>query len=594
MALKNVKYQPLTSTRSRQSLGDKAPEIFSYTYRRHRAVSIAAPQIVAGCWSASLPPTCIYRPSEPGLTLNHSPNKFSSRDFAAKDKAMAARDRTRRKRGPLAVNNGRLRNFWNRDKSPASTSTHSPSHETKVHNESEDVQPESIQEKERSLRQWSRVLHDQTGTHEPGPSSSVEPPQISVYKFTPSPFPAYGAYINASQGVHVSDGASMPLPQALRVDSLPLEGIAEMESSFGHRQQQEDNFSGSRLSTTLNLGDQTRMAALTPKGATEPQRLPKKPVRKPIHPDGNNVTPQFVHSKPLDDVINHAEIIRHGSSFQVVSDTLTAGEETTPSLGGADYQFAITPLITQREAPPVSMLNPAAFERAMGPGSPKLTKEVDNETNTVTWVSIPKTTTGLVPPVSQLPMSSPNVAQSSGIFDSPGIVHGQLAAMEPPDRPNRGHYDITKPTCSLNLVCYRSGAKSCDLQQLHCILRSKFPSSDRFQIVINANKHLVYDDEQFFREMRSLFDIHMSSFVRRWFSLKSHKAFRILAVSRCSLILWVWPFSNPLAVYTYYAASCCSVRRFRPTRNDVRVHEPRQGRKCGRLDPVGIQASTRR
>ncbi|CAM1502098.1 Fc.00g040820.m01.CDS01 [Cosmosporella sp. VM-42] len=91
------------------------------------------------------------------------------------------------------------------------------------------------------------------------------------------------------------------------------------------------------------------------------------------------------------------------------------------------------------------------------------------------------------------------------------------------------YYDIDRPTCSLNLVCYRSGAGGCDLQQIQCILRSRFSDEGSFQAAIDANERLVNTDFEFFSEMQAIFRYQMSSFFRRHFSLKSHKAFRILA-----------------------------------------------------------------
>jgi hypothetical protein len=93
-------------------------------------------------------------------------------------------------------------------------------------------------------------------------------------------------------------------------------------------------------------------------------------------------------------------------------------------------------------------------------------------------------------------------------------------------------YDVTKPTCSLSLVCYRSGAKGCALLQLQCVLRSLFPDDASFETVLEANPHLVHTDDQFFREMRRLYETGMCGFFRRWFSLKTLRAFRVLAV-RC-------------------------------------------------------------
>lgn len=93
------------------------------------------------------------------------------------------------------------------------------------------------------------------------------------------------------------------------------------------------------------------------------------------------------------------------------------------------------------------------------------------------------------------------------------------------------YYDTDKPTCSLNLVCYRSGRDGCRLEQVQCTLASKFPAGDQgLQSALASNPRLVYTDEAFFREMRRLFDGNMSSPWRRYLSLKTLKGFRILSV----------------------------------------------------------------
>ncbi|KAK3304955.1 uncharacterized protein B0T15DRAFT_256265 [Chaetomium strumarium] len=90
-------------------------------------------------------------------------------------------------------------------------------------------------------------------------------------------------------------------------------------------------------------------------------------------------------------------------------------------------------------------------------------------------------------------------------------------------------YDTTRPTCSLYLVCYRSGARGCDLQQLLCAVRTRFPSDESLDIVIYANPYLVQTDHQLFVEMRRLYTTQMCGFLRRYFSLKTLRSFRLLA-----------------------------------------------------------------
>lgn len=111
----------------------------------------------------------------------------------------------------------------------------------------------------------------------------------------------------------------------------------------------------------------------------------------------------------------------------------------------------------------------------------------------------------------------------------------QTAVTGDDDNISNTHYDTNKPTCSLNLVCYRSGAKGCDLQQMQCALSTLFPSKDAFEAAISVNKELVYLDDQFFTKMRRLYRFKMCGFFRRWCSLKTLRAFKVLAVSSCFL-----------------------------------------------------------
>lgn len=439
---------------------------------------------------------------------------------------MAAEKKTGHRTGPLAAYNTRLRDFWKREEGSSPTTTTYTNSESGSQSHTRVTTASYIR---RGSRRQSSDDH--------GPSPSVEPPQVSAYKLGPSPSPAsWGANADPYADYYQSDGASMPPPQALRVDSLPLEDISEMGSGLGHREQpQQDTATISNMSTSNESRDQSQVAAPTPQetsaytqSAPQFQGLRRKPVKKLMHPDGSRIMAEAGHFKPPEDVINHAEVIRHGSVAQITPEIPNIESEPSLMEGEAEYQMAITPPVNRREAPPAIVLDPAAFKPAVEPDapSPVLTMRFDENVNTVTWV--PKTTTGLAPPVPQDPMSSPLVAH--GISDQINLGR-ETPPTDITHVPNTGAYDTSKPTCSLNLVCYRSGAKGCDLQQLQCVLRSKFPTQEGFQMTVDANKNLVHNDEQFFREMRRLFDGQMSSFMRRTFSLKSHKAFRILAVS---------------------------------------------------------------
>jgi hypothetical protein len=162
------------------------------------------------------------------------------------------------------------------------------------------------------------------------------------------------------------------------------------------------------------------------------------------------------------------------------------------------------------------------------------------ETNGTLQGSSSRAIQSLAPPVSTLPMTSPLVDKMPRRpltphppeEKQPSTTETITATVDEPSPATPHFYDVTKPTCSLNLVCYRSGAKGCALLQVQCVLRSLFPDDASFDTVLEANPHLVHTDDQFFREMRRLYETEMCGFFRRWFSLKTLRAFRVLAV-RC-------------------------------------------------------------
>ncbi|KAK0641663.1 hypothetical protein B0T16DRAFT_461702 [Cercophora newfieldiana] len=138
----------------------------------------------------------------------------------------------------------------------------------------------------------------------------------------------------------------------------------------------------------------------------------------------------------------------------------------------------------------------------------------------------------LIPPVSTLPRGSssigghlsPNPSRHGSFGFTPSAAPG-LA----PDSNRPAYYNTSRPTCSLNLVCYRSGARGCALQQIQCILASKFQTEESFQAAMKTNNHLIHTDDEFFREMQRLYKYEMCGFFRRYFSLKTLREFRVLA-----------------------------------------------------------------
>ena len=77
----------------------------------------------------------------------------------------------------------------------------------------------------------------------------------------------------------------------------------------------------------------------------------------------------------------------------------------------------------------------------------------------------------------------------------------------------------------MNLVCYRSEAWCCDLQQLQCIRRTGFSSDEDFDSAVKANFHLIQTDDQFFQEIRHLYTTKLCGFFWRSFSLETLRGF---------------------------------------------------------------------
>jgi len=201
------------------------------------------------------------------------------------------------------------------------------------------------------------------------------------------------------------------------------------------------------------------------------------------------------------------------------------------------YQVDITPPVSTRTPPPNVIIDPAAFQ-ATNQASELPQADNSGDINNSTWVSTGRNISNIAPPVSLAAMISPDPDGTSHVpWNSEDTrpealkVMTEKAATSATATVNTAYYNISKPTCSLNLVCYRSGAKGCELQQIQCTLRSKFPTNESFHNTIAANQHLVYTDVQFFLQMRHLFRAKMCGFFRRHFSLKFLRALQILVVS---------------------------------------------------------------
>ena len=102
---------------------------------------------------------------------------------------------------------------------------------------------------------------------------------------------------------------------------------------------------------------------------------------------------------------------------------------------------------------------------------------------------------------------------------------------------NTPEYVSTHPTCALNLVCYRTGTKGCELHQIQTVLESRFKDNQAFQNTVIENPSLISTDGKFFQALRDVYLGKMCGFWRRAFFLKTLRGIRLLSVSYSIMIL---------------------------------------------------------
>jgi hypothetical protein len=91
-------------------------------------------------------------------------------------------------------------------------------------------------------------------------------------------------------------------------------------------------------------------------------------------------------------------------------------------------------------------------------------------------------------------------------------------------------YDTSKPTCTLNLMCFRDQTKGCRIWQVSVTHVDKWMDWNAFSQYCHDHEHVLTSDKSLFRAMRVAYEKELSSLWRRWTSLKSLKGFRILSV----------------------------------------------------------------
>jgi hypothetical protein len=133
--------------------------------------------------------------------------------------------------------------------------------------------------------------------------------------------------------------------------------------------------------------------------------------------------------------------------------------------------------------------------------------------------------------------------EESALFDNfvPPIYHNEGLSRSSFSKAKKGkarmveetreHHAVGKPTCSLNLVCYRTGAAGCKLKQVHVVKKSGFKNIETFRAVLKKYPQLISTDRRFLQTLRDTYRKEMCGFWRRMLSFKTLRELRLLVVS---------------------------------------------------------------
>ncbi|KAH7559724.1 hypothetical protein BM1_03358 [Bipolaris maydis] len=91
---------------------------------------------------------------------------------------------------------------------------------------------------------------------------------------------------------------------------------------------------------------------------------------------------------------------------------------------------------------------------------------------------------------------------------------------------------LTKPTCSLNLMCYRSGSQGCVRRQIHVLSQARLGiSRDDYSKIASVKNSggLIRSDKEFFAALHREYEHHICGFWRRYLSLKTLRQIRLLS-----------------------------------------------------------------
>jgi hypothetical protein len=229
--------------------------------------------------------------------------------------------------------------------------------------------------------------------------------------------------------------------------------------------------------------------------------------------------------------LSKARSTTNGASADVTVPVETATEAqplqtnippTTPEMKKRTARVA-----TSFPTTPPAMLNPVAPPLSRNPLASPANKSENVFENLIPMPAIPPISQQVDSPLFP-PTTTSNIANDS----SSQVISLEKDASTASERHTETTNEInTKPTCSLNLVCYRSGTKGCELFQIQTAKRSRYKDETAFQKAVAANPNLIVNDEQFFYALRDVYLGKMCNIWRRFFFLKTLRGIRLLSVS---------------------------------------------------------------
>lgn len=140
-------------------------------------------------------------------------------------------------------------------------------------------------------------------------------------------------------------------------------------------------------------------------------------------------------------------------------------------------------------------------------------------------------------PRSTLPASSESTAKQTSLSYHPTSTSVVIepSVLPPTQTVTSPAVDsLSKPTCSLNLMCYRSGSQGCIRRQIQVASRARWAAStpDVSEKPSKENESMIFDDRQFFHALHQEYEQHIRGFWRRYLSLKTLRRIRVLSYSR--------------------------------------------------------------